>query len=133
MKKSKKTTFTKALSVHAIIRRRENNLLTIPSFQRGEVWSIYQKQLLIDSLLREIDIPKLYFSEYEKDGRECWDIVDGQQRVSAIVSFIKNEFLLKDDAEPVARAGPRRRVIRFRPDEPAAPVDPAGTEGWMGR
>jgi hypothetical protein len=101
LKKSKKTTFTKALSVHAIIRRRENNLLTIPSFQRGEVWSIYQKQLLIDSLLREIDIPKLYFSEYEKDGRECWDIVDGQQRVSAIVSFIKNEFSIKDDAEPV--------------------------------
>jgi hypothetical protein len=34
MKKSKKTTFTKALSVHAIIRRRENNLLTIPLIER---------------------------------------------------------------------------------------------------
>lgn len=101
VEKIPKRTYTKALSVHSILSRRKNGTLTIPPFQRGEVWSYYQKSLLIDSIIREIDIPKIYFHEYVKEGVTCFDIVDGQQRIHAIASFMNNEFAIKDDAEPV--------------------------------
>ena len=35
---------------------------TSPTYQRNsEVWNLEKKQLLIDSILNEYDIPKLYF------------------------------------------------------------------------
>jgi hypothetical protein len=41
----------------------EQNVIKIdPDYQRnGDVWSIEKRQLLIDSILNDYDIPKLYF------------------------------------------------------------------------
>lgn len=37
---------------------------THPDYQRkGEVWTLQKKQLLIDSILNDYDIPKLYFHQ----------------------------------------------------------------------
>jgi hypothetical protein len=73
---------------------------TNPDFQRPAVWSTSQKQLLIDTILRDYDIPKLY---WRKTGvhPDRYDVVDGQQRLRAIWEFLDNRFKLPKDAEPV--------------------------------
>lgn len=70
--------------------------------RRGEVWTLEKRQLLIDSILNDYDIPKLYFhsltpgqrSEY---GNFDYSIVDGRQRLEAIWSFADDGFPLSED------------------------------------
>ena len=71
-----------------------------PTYQREAVWTLSQKQLLIDSLLVEIDVPKLYFREIDKDTYE-FEVVDGQQRLRTIFEFFNNEFKMPKDADDV--------------------------------
>lgn len=59
-------------------------------FQRNDVWSPRQRRLLIDSILRGIDIPKIYL---EKSGNQFeWNIIDGHQRIDTVNGFLNNEF-----------------------------------------
>jgi hypothetical protein len=73
---------------------------TNPDFQRPAVWTTAQKQLLIDSILREYDIPKMYWRR-TSEKPEKYDVVDGQQRLRAIWSFVDGDFLLPKDAESI--------------------------------
>jgi hypothetical protein len=71
-----------------------------PEYQRESVWTRSQQQLLIDSLFREIDIPKIYFREIEKDSY-VYEVVDGQQRLRAIYAFMSDSFKMPSDADDV--------------------------------
>lgn len=71
-----------------------------PPYQRGPVWSLSKQQLLIDSILREYDVPKIYLRENE-NAEYQWEVIDGQQRLRAIWSFISDEFPLPRDADNV--------------------------------
>jgi len=57
----------------------KSSIDTNPDFQRPAVWSRSQKQLLIDTILRGYDIPKLYWRKTSSKP-EKYDFVDGQQR-----------------------------------------------------
>jgi hypothetical protein len=79
---------------------------TAPLYQRdGDVWTLEKKQLLIDSILNDYDIPKLYFhalspdQKKEADGQFDFAIIDGRQRIETIWKFIDGEFALADDFE----------------------------------
>jgi len=65
------------------------NKISFPVYQRGLVWDEEKKRLLVDSIFRGIDIPKLYL---QKTGDEEWDCIDGHQRIQAIVGFFDGEF-----------------------------------------
>ena len=82
------------------IARREPTIDPRPEYQRGPVWSTKQKQLLIDTILRDLDIPKLYFRSVHGGNYE-FEIVDGQQRLNAIWGFRKNKFKLLKDSDPI--------------------------------
>lgn len=72
-----------------------------PDYQRlGNIWSVSKKQLLIDSIINEYDIPKIYFHEKYPviDGKK-YSVIDGRQRLEAIFDFIKGEFNLSDNIE----------------------------------
>lgn len=62
-----------------------------PSFQRFFRWTEEQKVNLIESIILGIPLPSIFISQRE-DG--VWDLVDGLQRISTILSFM-NE--LKDE------------------------------------
>lgn len=77
---------------------------TSPEYQRkGEVWNLQKKQLLIDSILNDYDIPKLYFHAISKEQKEdlhdaCdYAIIDGRQRLEAIWGFMDGDFRLAED------------------------------------
>ena len=57
------------------VRTRETKIDPKPAYQRGPVWSLNQKQLFIDSILRGFDIPKLYLRRINKHPYEyeSWD------------------------------------------------------------
>ena len=60
--------------------------IEFPEYQREpNLWSLSEKQRLIDSMVRQFDIASLYFYEYEGGVIDC---VDGRQRIGAIMSFL---------------------------------------------
>lgn len=69
-------------------------------YQRGPKWSLSQKQGLIDSLLRGYQIPLFYVhleartNSYTGGVEQTAWLVDGQQRLDAIVAYRQNEFPL---------------------------------------
>ena len=70
-----------------------------PDFQRKVVWSKSAKIMLIDTILRNIPMPKV-FLQTEIRGRDPYRIViDGQQRLTAILGFIRGEFGLESPYE----------------------------------
>jgi hypothetical protein len=83
----------------------QKHILLTPPYQReGEVWTLYKKQLLIDSLINGYDIPKLYLHEYDRarriDGELIkYAIVDGKQRLLAIWQFMNGDFSLSNEIE----------------------------------
>lgn len=73
-----------------------------PPFQRNPVWSERQKSSLIDTILLEYPVPELYMQELVDDaGNEKHVVVDGQQRIRAILGFLEGEYEL-DAESPVA-------------------------------
>jgi len=69
-----------------------------PPYQReGEVWSLFKRQLLIDSILNGFDIPKIYFHDVGPSGERRYAVIDGKQRLQAIWSFLQDEFPLSPD------------------------------------
>jgi hypothetical protein len=73
---------------------------TNPDFQRPPVWSRGQKQLLIDTILRGYDVPKLYWRKVGNKP-DKYEVVDGQQRLRAIFEYQNNVFPLPKETEPL--------------------------------
>jgi hypothetical protein len=78
----------------------KNRIDTNPDFQRPAVWSLGQKQLLIDTIIRGYDIPKLYWRKISKTP-ERYEVVDGQQRLRTIFEFHAGEFALPKDSDDI--------------------------------
>ena len=70
-------------------RDREGNLALQPVFQRRKVWTDRQKSNLIESILLQLPVPEIYMQvKTGPDGRSEYVVVDGQQRISAILEFV---------------------------------------------
>lgn len=73
---------------------------TNAEYQRGEVWSETQQKKLIDSLFRGYTLPLLYLHDKKTEiaGRksESYEIIDGQQRLTAIRRYVEGAFRLFD-------------------------------------
>jgi len=75
---------------------RENKLFVNRRYQRKLVWTLEEKQKLIESILKKYPIPAILLAE--RDGSPgTYEIIDGLQRLHSIVSFIENSFPLVDE------------------------------------
>ena len=68
-------------------------LIIDPDFQRGNVWAKKQGAELVESILMGIPIPVMYLFEM-RDGSK--QVVDGRQRIAAILDFLNDKLILKD-------------------------------------
>ncbi|WP_367376555.1 DUF262 domain-containing protein [Hafnia alvei] len=80
----------------------KDEIVLSPSYQRlGGIWNKEKKQLLIDSILNDYDIPKIYFHLYSREKRSetgrNYAVIDGRQRLEAIWSFMKGDYCLSSD------------------------------------
>jgi hypothetical protein len=71
-----------------------------PTWQRGPAWQVPRQVLLIDSILRGMDIPKIYLHRLSTTSPHLYDAVDGQQRLRAIWAFRAGKLPL-DHTEPL--------------------------------
>ncbi|WP_277973089.1 DUF262 domain-containing protein [Pantoea agglomerans] len=88
-------TTNKIKSVYSEIK--DGDLDLRPNFQRGEVWTLNKKRLLIDSILREWYVPPIHTVAL---GIGKSEVLDGQQRLTAIKDFLDNQFAVDGNIEP---------------------------------
>jgi Protein of unknown function DUF262. len=79
------------MQVVTLLRRKEQDKIVIPPFQRNQVWKPQQKSRFIESLILNIPIPPFYISQ-DLEGKMI--IVDGLQRSSAIFDFLNGDYSL---------------------------------------
>src|ERR1019366_4008224 len=69
-----------------------------PKYQRNPIWSIGQKCFLIDSLIFGCPIPQVYINikteGLAKEKKTIYEVVDGQQRLRAILEFLNDDWPL---------------------------------------
>lgn len=72
-----------------------------PEFQRGAVWSRPKQRLLIDSILRNWYVPPIHVVRTPDQRQE---VLDGQQRLTAIYEFTQGRFTVDGTSEPFSEA-----------------------------
>ena len=72
-----------------------------PSVQRNLVWSDNQSIYLIDTVLKNLPLA-LFFIETQIDENQdtIWKVIDGQQRLTSLIRFLKGELRLNTIRHP---------------------------------
>ena len=69
----------------------DSKFLVNRRYQRKLVWTVNEKEYLVDSINKDLPIPLILLAQ-TNDGR--FEVIDGLQRLNAIFSFIENRFAL---------------------------------------
>lgn len=81
----------------------DNRLDMEPTYQRkANLWNAWKKSHLIDSILNDFDIPKVYVADFTRaesslnEKRKRYSIIDGKQRFGAIFDFFQDRLALNE-------------------------------------
>lgn len=91
------------LTIARFSRLREVVDLNPPYQREGGIWGVDTRTVLIDSILNNLDMPKLYFEKLStrrlnpKGLTYQYAVIDGKQRLESIISFLTGELELADD------------------------------------
>lgn len=88
--------------LETLVKKIKKNVIKVdPDYQRRHRWDVPTSSKLIESLILNIPIPIIYLS-YDIDVDEDVDdegarysVIDGQQRLTAILKFFENKFALE--------------------------------------
>lgn len=61
-------------------------------YQRKLVWTVEEKERLVDSVQKDLPIPLILLAEYAGEDSSHYEIIDGLQRLDAVFSFIENRY-----------------------------------------
>lgn len=78
---------------------KDNKLILDPDYQRRAIWGNDKKTAFIESLYMEIMIPPIYVVEIPGEDildETKYEVVDGKQRLTAIMEFIKGSLRLNE-------------------------------------
>src|SRR5216683_2743100 len=72
-------------------------LVLTPKFQRRGVWSAGARSFFIDTLIRGMPVPPIFLRTRQSEDKKkiVREVVDGQQRLTAVLTYKKDEFKLK--------------------------------------
>lgn len=65
-------------------------------YQRKLIWTLDEKKSFIDSIIKGYPVPIILLAEDRKSGLNTFEIIDGMQRLNAVMSFIDNEYMVND-------------------------------------
>lgn len=86
-------------AVENVLTRFEKQEIRIPLYQRdADQWDNNKKSLFIESVLNRLTVPAFYFALSEEDA-DISEVVDGQQRLTTLAAFFKDEFVLSQSNE----------------------------------
>ena len=76
-------------------------LIISPKFQRRSVWSRGAQSFLIDTLLMGLPVPPIYLRVVQDASRRgiLREVVDGQQRIRAILEYMQDKYPLAKNIE----------------------------------
>ncbi len=77
----------------------KNKYIVNRKYQRKLVWTLEEKAAFIDSLSKWYSVPLFLFASKEEQGVIQYEIIDGMQRLNAIMSFIENEYPLESNGQ----------------------------------
>ncbi|MBN2560460.1 MAG: DUF262 domain-containing protein [Phycisphaerae bacterium] len=100
---------------------RSNKLLVNRRYQRKLVWTVEEKQRLIDSMLHGYPIPLILLAEVGNDQK--YEIIDGIQRLNAVFSFIENAFSVDGRFFDIAQFADARQAASHDLFSPAGDND----------
>lgn len=84
---------TRAYNISDFVEWHQTGLLELsPKFQRRSVWTEKAKSYLVDTVIRGKPIPKILITQTLNVGRNVRTVVDGQQRLRAILGYINGDF-----------------------------------------
>jgi hypothetical protein len=86
-----------SLSIRQVVSDYLYRIDTDADYQREKVWSRSDQELLLDSVAKNIDIPKLYLARVHGNKQFEYECIDGKQRLLTLSEFYKPE----DDASPL--------------------------------
>ena len=87
--------------IETIYQRIKREIIDLqPDFQRDLVWNVKKKQGLIDTILRLWEFPPVFLIEPNHSGSQVYEVLDGQQRLNSIRSFIDDEFPVDGQMAP---------------------------------
>ena len=66
-------------------------LILDPDWQRHYVWTRKDASLLIESFLLDMPVPVIYLAHNDENK---YEVIDGQQRLSSVIKFFKNDYKL---------------------------------------
>jgi len=84
------------ISIQSLYRYyRDGSLIVNRQYQRKLVWTVGEKQKLIDSILKDYPLPLFLLADkgLTARGSARLEVIDGMQRLNAIFSFIEHGFL----------------------------------------
>lgn len=120
------TVSPQGLSIQSLYRSYRDGILIVNrQYQRKLVWTISEKQRLIDSILRDYPLPLFLLAEKpsETTGQPSkLEVIDGLQRLNAIFSYIEHGFKWEDKCFNVdefsrARQAAERGEFDLYPDD----------------
>lgn len=109
----------------------DDDLIVNRRYQRKLVWTLPEKQSLIDTIIKGYSIPMILLAVQAESENKKYEIIDGLQRLDAVFSFIKGDYMYDNGKGMVdyfdLTALPKTNVL-FRNKElqqhkPVLPVD----------
>lgn len=91
------------LTIAEIIRLSDKKQLILqPKFQRRRAWDEKARSYLIDTIVRELPMPKIFLRRIVNPETKlpAYEVVDGQQRLDAIITFREGELILSKKHHP---------------------------------
>lgn len=114
----------------------QDKLFVNRRYQRKLIWLESEKKLLIDSMLQDIPLPAIFLVESDvpyfdsNEVKNAYEIIDGLQRLNAIVAFMLGEFPIEFDGfkgyyDPMANSETFIRLQdgKLQPKSPLLPRD----------
>lgn len=73
---------------------KSEKLLVNRRYQRKLVWTVEEKEEFIDSISIDYPVPLFLVAEVQYKGGQVYEIIDGMQRLNAVMDFLENDFPL---------------------------------------
>jgi hypothetical protein len=73
---------------------KRDELVITPKYQRNPVWNMKAQSYLIDTIIRGLPIPQIFLRQsIDTNTRKTTrEVIDGQQRLRAIIGFLNDDF-----------------------------------------
>jgi hypothetical protein len=115
---SRTTRSLKSIPVRAFVDDYVYRIDLEADYQREKIWTRENQEKLLDSVVKNIDIPKLYLACVRGNENFDYECIDGKQRMATLLNFLKPE---KTEGNPltVRIAGERYTYKRLKKELPS--------------